>query len=319
MPRKKAGTRPAERIPSSAVAIPGRNARIPATEPPTVSARWLLTAVAIALVAAALCAWGALCLLFWQGSWQLLYHPASAVTRTPASVNLLFDPVGFATTETGEARLKGWWIPAAESATYSQFTVLYLHGQNGNLSDAVDAVATLHQVGLNIFAFDYRGYGQSQFARPSEAHWREDVESAIEYLVATRHIMPGTIILVGRDLGANLSIEIAAAHPDLAGVVLESPSPDPVSAFFKDPRAHLVPAHLLVRDRYDLNASAAALKIPSLWRLESAAGSQVVKQQQLGAYEKVAAPKMQVWLAASPKSKTDFANSLSRWLDDLHR
>ena len=69
------------------------------TTPPIVSGRWLLGAVALMVAAAALCGWCALCLLFWQGSWQLLYHPASAVARTPASAGLAFDSVGFAATD----------------------------------------------------------------------------------------------------------------------------------------------------------------------------------------------------------------------------
>src|SRR5580692_11021113 len=138
--------------------------------PPTVSGRWLLSAASIAIVAAALCAWGTLCLLFWQGSWQLLYHPTAAVTRTPASVGLAFDSVGFAATEAGEPQLKGWWI-AGEPG--SRYTAIYMHGADGNLSGTVDALIPLHDAGLNVFAFDYCGYGNSKFERPSEAHWRE--------------------------------------------------------------------------------------------------------------------------------------------------
>src|ERR1700739_1839216 len=107
-------------------------ARHAAAPPPTVSGRWLLGAIAVAATAAGLCAWGVLCLLFWQGSWQLLYHPTAAIARTPAAVGLTFDPVGFATTDTGAPQLTGWWIPAGSTA---RFTVLYLHGQDGNLGD----------------------------------------------------------------------------------------------------------------------------------------------------------------------------------------
>src|SRR5580658_5412537 len=111
--------------------MPRKKAQIKSAAPPTVSARWLLTASTIAIAGAAICAWLTLCLLFWQGSWQLLFHPVSPVTRTPASEGLAFDAVAFATTETGEPRLKGWWIPANSGAPYSRFTALYLHGQTG--------------------------------------------------------------------------------------------------------------------------------------------------------------------------------------------
>ncbi len=114
-------------------------------------------------------------------------------------------------------RLKGWWIPAATDAKFARLTVLYLHGQDGNMGDTVDALARLHAAGVNVLAFDYRGYGQSQFVRPSEAHWRQDAEWAIEYLTGTRHVAPGTIVLDGTGLGANLALEEAAAHPELAG------------------------------------------------------------------------------------------------------
>jgi pimeloyl-ACP methyl ester carboxylesterase len=228
-------------------------------------------------------------------------------------VGLAFDPVAFATTEAAEPRLKGWWIAAEPGARYARFTVLYLHGQDGNLSDAVDALTALHQAGLNVFAFDYRGYGQSEFQRPSEARWREDADWAIKYLTGTRHVAADTIILDGRALGANLALEVAAAHPELAGVVLESPLEAPMNAVFNDPRAHMVPAHLLVRDRFDADQAAADLRIPSLW-FESAEGAHT---QAGDAVKRVSAPKMLVWLKAGPEENQERTDSLARWLDDL--
>jgi pimeloyl-ACP methyl ester carboxylesterase len=312
MPRKKIQPRPA---PASAFEQLWSSLRTQSTPPPAVPGRWLLVAGSLAILASAVCAWGALCLLFWQGSWQLLYHPASAVTRTPASAALAFDSVGFATSEAGESRLKGWWIPSAPDARYSRFTVLYLHGQDGNLGDTVDILAALHEAGVNVLAFDYRGYGQSQFARPSEAHWREDTESALQYLTGTRHVVSSTIILDGRDLGANLALEIAARHPELAGVVLESPLASPVSVIFNDPRARLVPAHLLVRDRFDADTPAAALRIPSLWFLQTSSIAQAGSTPKPDAFQKVSAPTTLVWLTPSSDANKDLANGLSRWLD----
>jgi pimeloyl-ACP methyl ester carboxylesterase len=274
--------------------------------------------MSIALAGAALCAWGALCLLFWQGSWQLLYHPTSAVTRTPASVGLVFNTVAFASTESGEPGLKGWWIPAAPDARYSRFTVLYLHGQDGNLGDTVEALAVLHGLGLNIFALDYRGYGQSQFQRPSEARWREDAVWALQYLTGTRHIATGTIILDGKNLGANLALELAAAHPELAGVVLESPLDTPMNAIFNDPRARLVPAHLLVRDRFDAELAGNALLIPSLWMVSPSASDKTANRAKYPAgYDPVTARKMIEWLKDSSTSSQQFTGDYICWLEDL--
>jgi len=282
--------------------------------PPTVSAKWLLSAVAIALAVALVCAWGTLCILFWQGSWQLLYHPTSSVAQTPASVNLSFEAIGFATNASGEPQLRGWWIPASSQA---HFTVIYFHGADGNLGDAVDSLVRLHQAGLDILAFDYRGYGQSRFVHPSEATWRDDADSAIAYLTDTRHIPAGAIILIGRDLGGNLAVEVAAAHPDLAGVVIEQPLASPTAAFFNDPRAHLVPAHLLVRDRWQTAVAAANLLLPSLWFYWTDEASAEAEHDKPEAYEKANARKMLVWLTNSPDARTQFQNALKRWLDQL--
>lgn len=275
---------------------------------PTVSPRWLLGAIGITMVAALFCAWASLCLLFWQGSWQLLYHPSSNLARTPADVGLRFDSIALAATETGQLQLQGWWIPAAPDARFSRFTVLYFHGQKGNLGDSVDALAQLHAAGANVFAFDYRGYGRSQFARPSEMHWVQDANWALSYLAGTRHIEAQTIALAGSGLGANLALEVAAAHPELAGVVLEAPLADPMSAVFDDPRAHLVPAHELTRDRYDLSAAAGAVRIPSLWIV---AGSTEASLEP--AFDKVGAPRQWVGLSG----ELQVPDALDQWLGSL--
>ncbi len=277
-----------------------------------------MIAVSVAIVGAGVCAWGALCLLFWQGSWQLLYHPTTGVTDTPASAGMTFDPVGFATTDEGQPLLKGWWIPAAPEARFTRYTVLYLHGQNGNLGDTVEALAALHAVGVNVLAFDYRGYGQSQFAHPSETRWREDAESALKYLTGTRHLSASTVILEGYELGANLALEVGSQHSELAGIVLQDPVDSPASTIFNDPRARMIPAHLLVSDTWDAGPAAAQLRIPSLWFIRSGQPGKGLPLETPETYKTLAAKKMLVWLDALPGARKSMQDSLSRWLDDLH-
>jgi len=280
-------------------------------EHPFVSGRWLARAVGGSIAAAAVCGWLALCLLFWQGNWQLLYHPAAAVERTPASAGLAFEPIAFAVTETGMARLKGWWIPAAPGSRFGRFTVVYLHGQVGNLGDTVDELARLHTVGANVLAFDYRGYGQSEFSKPSEAHWRQDAEWALEYLDGTRHVAAGSIVLDGAGLGANLALEVAAAHSELAGVIAESPVADPLSAIFGDARARMVPARLLVRDRYDLDGAAGSVRVPVLWFEREGAGGEPE------AFRRAASEKMLVWVSAGASADQQYEDAMTRWMDGL--
>lgn len=299
---------------------------------PNVSMRWLASAAAIALLAAAALAWLALCLLYWQGSWQLLYHPRAAITRTPASIGLAYEPIKFAATETGATQLTGWWLPAENA----RFTVLCLHGADGNLSDTVDALASLHHQNLAIFAIDYRGYGQSQPLRPNERQLRQDAEWALTWLTLTRSIPAKTILVYGTALGANLAAELAADHSEMAGIILDHAQADATAAIFNDPRSHLVPAHWLVSDRYDLLSPAGQLHVPSLW---------LMPQQQTpppngpgippdpyasvrpksskwitpigDAYTRVPGPKMVAWLSKPSTADLHFQETIQRWLDDL--
>jgi uncharacterized protein len=288
-----------------------RSAKRPPLSQPahaTISGRWLLTALVISIPAAVFCTWAAFCLLFWQGSWQLLYHPSSTITRNPSNIGLPYDVVSFSASDTGIPQIQGWWIPSPSA----RLTALYLHDQSSNLGDTLTALEELHASGLNVLAFDYRGYGQSQFVHPSEATWRQDAASAFDYLTGTRHIDPRSIVIVGSGLGANLALEIAAQHPDAAGVVLKSPIDAPANAIFNDARAKLVPARLLVRDRYDLSAPAAKLRVPSLWLIDAQSPTQPAVNSVL---EKVNAPKTSFRFNAGEGIKLPLKN----WLTNLNK
>ncbi|MGB6831811.1 MAG: alpha/beta hydrolase [Terracidiphilus sp.] len=301
----------------TAAAVRTRSSLRAQPAPPTVSGRWLLSAIAGVVAAAALCVWLVLCLLFWQGSWQLLYHPSSTIAKTPASAGLAFDNIGFAATGDGIPRLSGWWIPAASDSQYSRYTVLYLHGHDGNIGDTIPALAQLHQAGVNVFAFDYRGYGQSKFAHPSEAQWLQDTGWALDYLTGTRHIDPHAIVVYGMFLGANLALEVAAAHHELAGVVVGRPLKEPLAPIFGDARARLVPAHLLLRDRYDLDRAAKGLRIPALWFENDSPAAHNGFKSEPAAYREITSRKTLVWLVPSPHIESDRTAAFTRWLDDL--
>jgi pimeloyl-ACP methyl ester carboxylesterase len=313
MPRKIAQSKSKIRGNAAARAKSSSHAR---SARPKVSGSWIIGALAGTVAAAAICVWLVLCLLFWQGSWQLLYHPSSAVAQTPASASLAYDTIEFATTGAGATQLSGWWIPAASESRYSRYTVLYLHGQNGNLGQTIPALAQLHEAGVNVFAFDYRGYGQSQFARPSEARWLEDANWALNYLTNTHHIDPRTIVVYGWDLGANLALEFGAAHHQLAGVVTDQPIQEPLAPVFSDARAMLVPAHLLMHDRFNLDFAATELRIPALW-FEFDDPQTHNGSSDPAAYRDIKSHKTMVWLAPSPHIEYDQTAAFKRWLDEL--
>jgi len=275
-----------------------------------VSPRWLLSAFAIAIAGSLVLAWLTLCLLYWQGAWQLLYHPTTAVARTPAAASLAFEPIHFAAADNGTPQLAAWWIPAPNP----RFTILLLHTAEGNLGDTVDDIAALHRAGSAVFAIDYLGYGDSVqlsgSSRPSERKLLHDAESALDYLTATRHLNPARIVVFGNGLGADIAAELATRHSSLAGVILDAPPVNPTHAIFGDPRSRLVPAHLLVSDRYDLAQAARQLTQPSLWLFPQDLPANPAAQF-------TSAPRTQVWLPTPFPSHPQFTAAISRWLDDL--
>jgi pimeloyl-ACP methyl ester carboxylesterase len=244
-----AAKRPAPRQP--AVAPPQKDT------PEIVDPGWLLKALGVCLVAALVCAWLTACLLVYQGEWQLMLHPSRTVDRTPASVGLAYTEVAFGAAETGQPRLTGWWIPADApgglQGKYAAYTFLYLHGGTGSLSDAVPALARLHRAGLNVFAFDYRGFGMSDAsAHPSSGRMAEDAAAALDYLTATRHIAERDIVPYGAGLGGSLAAGLALGHPELPAVVLDNPDPDPAAAAVAAHPSQLLPVRLLFGDQFDV-------------------------------------------------------------------
>jgi uncharacterized protein len=229
--------------------------------PPTVSARWLLAAIALTLVAAAVCAYGVLCLLFYQGQWQMLFQPSRTITATPASAGLAFEEVRFDVTATGKPRLDGWWIstPGASAST-----ILYLHGSRGSLSDCVPALATLHRLGVNVFAIDYQGFGRSVGRHPTERLLDDDSEAAWTYLTDTRHIPARSIAVYGVGVGATLAARLAARVAP-AGAVLQDPNPPARQIFLSDARTRFLPLFLLQKEFLDPAADLARADVPRLF------------------------------------------------------
>jgi uncharacterized protein len=274
-----------------------------APQQPLANPRWLVTGLAATLALALVCVYIAFCLLFWQGQWQLVFKPSSAITTTPASIGLKYDDIAFDATETGVLQLNGWWIPAATDAPYTADTLLFLHDGVGSLSATVPQLLALHQLGINIFAFDYRGFGKSAHLHPSETTTREDADAAWNYLVDTRHLSPSSIVLDGVGLGAAMAAESAQRHPRAPAVILEDPRVPVLNQLQSDPRMRLLPVRLLFHDRFDPASTLAHLRTPKLL-LYSAHGSEG------SYYDQAAEPKEKATL----RTAADYVNSLRSFL-----
>jgi pimeloyl-ACP methyl ester carboxylesterase len=231
---------------------------------PLTSARWILGAVAATLLFAVLCVYGTMCLLFWQGQWQLVFQPSGTISATPASAGLKYDEIRFDATETGILQLSGWWIPVDPGAPYAADTLLFLHGGSGSLSATLPQLQVLHNLGMNLFAFDYRGFGNSVRTHPSEKSTCDDADAAWRYLTDTRHLAPSTIVIGGVRLGAAIAVETARRHPQAPALILEDLQPPVLDSLQFDSRMRLLPIRLLFHDRFDPAETLAHLRTPKL-------------------------------------------------------
>ena len=145
---------------------------------------------------------------------SMIFFPYVTLDQTPADWGLAYEEV-FLDTEDG-VRLHGWYIPRHESKQ----TLLFFHGNAGNISHRGASVEIFHRLGLNVFIFDYRGYGKSQ-GKPDEKGLYKDARAAWRYLSKERGFGPEEILLFGRSLGGAVAAELAAEIQP-GGLILES-------------------------------------------------------------------------------------------------
>lgn len=180
--------------------------------------------------------------------------PSRQVAATPADVGLAFEAVRLSTSD-GET-LAGWFIPAPTA----RGTLLYLHGNGGNIGHRLDPITVFHRLGLNIFIIDYRGYGDST-GKPSEEGTYQDALAAWKYLTQQERIMPERIVLFGESLGGSIATWLAARHTPAGLVIYASFTSVPELAQELYP---MFPASWLVRYRYDTRAALDRVNCPVL-------------------------------------------------------
>ena len=271
----------------------------------TVNPVWLIKAIAVTILAALLCGYLTFCLLFYQGQWQLVLHP----TRTSASPQSIsgvpYQLIRFAPDESATPQLTGWAIPSDPGGRYAHLTILFLADGNGSLADSIPTLSSLHNLGVNIFAFDYRGYGQSAAARPSQQSLAHDAESALQYLTNARAIPVQRIVLYGTGVGTSLATQLAISNPAIPAIILDAPRADLLDVARHDSRSALIPVGLLFHERFPLAEPLATLRTPKLLISRSTSLDQT--------FRNASDPKRTVELAY-PNALV-YSQSLTRFLD----
>jgi hypothetical protein len=284
---------------------PDKRTPAQAVQPETVSAIWLIKGIALTILAALICGYLTLCLLFYQGQWQFVLHPTRTTTSPSSIAGTPYELIRFAPDESATPQLTGWWISSAPGGRYAQTTILFLGGSDGSLVDSVPTLARIHNLGINIFAIDYRGYGQSTSTRPSQQNMIHDADATWQYLVTSRAIPTQQIIPYGFGVGASLATHLAATHSEIPALILDSPHADLLGLVLRDPRSRFLPVRLLFHEHFPLAEPLSTLHTPKLLLSRSPSSGQ--------SFHTAATPKLTVELSSPSEALYD--QSLTRFLD----
>jgi uncharacterized protein len=144
---------------------------------------------------------------------KFIFFPQKGLQVPPDDLNI---KLLWITTAGGE-KLHAWWMPV-DSSTY---TVLFFHGNAGNVSRGEKRMRLFREMGFNALAVDYRGYGVSTGKIKKEEDIYEDAGASYEYLQNTLGIEEKKIIIWGWSMGGAVAINLAQ-HKNCHALVMES-------------------------------------------------------------------------------------------------
>lgn len=226
------------------------------------------------------------------------YHPGPPA-GSPAAAGL--DP-GVAEvrlpTEDGET-LAAWFGPPRRPGAP---TVVYFHGNAGNLDWLADKARRFREAGLGVLFFDWRGFGASS-GRPTEQGLYADGRAALAFL-KSQGIARANQVFYGESLGSGVATRMAAeaaeAGSPARAVVLEAPFTSAVAVGAKV--YPWLPVGWLMHDRY-----------PSLARIDRLGAPLLILHG--AADEVVPASHGKALLAAAAEPKTGWFHPTGRHAD----
>jgi fermentation-respiration switch protein FrsA (DUF1100 family) len=143
-----------------------------------------------------------------------MFYPSKYPAGEWSTANLALQPEDVEFKSSDGVRLHGWFFLAGDP------TIIFFHGNAGNITERGPTVAGLAKRGISVFVFDWRGYGKSE-GTPSESGLFRDALAAFDY---TRARAKGDIVAYGESLGGPYAAYVAA-HRKVRCVVIENSFP----------------------------------------------------------------------------------------------
>lgn len=144
----------------------------------------------------------------------MVFYPVKEVDITPKEWGLHFDAIEL--TLADKRKITGWYLPHPQADK----TVLFFHGNGGNISHRGNSLTIFHKLKLNILIIDFPGYGNSE-GIPSEKGLYQSANAAWQHLISDKKINPEKIIIFGRSLGGAVAVDLASRVKS-GGLILES-------------------------------------------------------------------------------------------------
>lgn len=142
---------------------------------------------------------------------DLLMFPAPGPSYRPGSLEGL---ITLRASDGGEVSALHLTRPAA------RWTILYSHGNGEDLGNILPVLESIHALGFDVFAYDYRGYGASP-GRASAEGVVLDAEAAYAHVTEVLGVPADRLILWGRSVGGGPTVHLASTRT-CAGLVLEA-------------------------------------------------------------------------------------------------
>jgi len=199
--------------------------------------------------------WCLLSILLYFLQPKFVYFPTSELVLTPNNIQLGYEDVFIKTAS--NTTIHGWFIPHNNP----RGTLLFFHGNGGNISHRLDSLAIFNALGLSVLIIDYSGYGQSE-GKPTEQGTYQDAEAAWQFLLTEKQLNPKDIIIFGRSLGAAVAIWLAMQN-DPRAMIVES-----AFSSIADIGKHYypyLPVKYLARIKYPSLKRLASVKCPVLF------------------------------------------------------
>ena len=191
----------------------------------------------------------------------LIYVNQRKLLYLPSEINYLDDPINFYYKELfievdKNIKLKSWLI---EKDLKKYKTILFLHGNAGNLFNRSYKLNRFNELNLNVLIISWRGFSGNS-GKPNEINLYEDAKKAVKWL-NDKGVATENIILYGESLGTGVAVEIGQTN-EFNSIILESP----YTSMEKAAKIYYLylPVKLLLKDKYNSEKKIKNIKTPIL-------------------------------------------------------